>query len=321
MKKPGGRKMIRLVAPLLIAACCVATPFATIGLLTFLTDTPYERAPESLYKLQFKTREISGFTVLDKSGEYYEHKAKLTFTHETGITGSMDFSFLWDVIDGFYESAVTFDHPNVTYDVGPADNGWRRLTIRCEGMDIGRILTARFIYPADALVVRDTPHGYYRWDLDEHMSENIPELNLTISELDDPYACADWINRNISYETVSESPQTAAKTFYSGKGDCDDIAILFCYMVKRMLPHSEPRVVEGWTTGGRYHANALIHTDSGWLMLDPSFSSVKFGVFDFGPFVPSGRISVPFHIRDAEGRALTDGELGAAFDSGTVKRM
>jgi hypothetical protein len=315
------RKETVVAVLLLIFVCFIVAPVAMIGLLAVIPDTSYKHASQSLHKRSYKTREISGFTVRDKSGEYYEHRAELLLTKEKDAEDSMDFSFLWDVVDGFDESAVTFNDPDVTYKVGPADEGWRRLTIRCKDFDRDQRLIAKFIYPADALVVRDAPPGYYRWDIDAHTDEEIPELNRAMAALESPYACADWIKNNITYDTVSEAPQIAADTFRSGKGDCDDIAILFCYMVKRLFPKTEPRVVEGWTTGGRYHANALIRTGSGWLMLDPSFSDVKSGVFDFGPFVPSGRISVPFNITDASGLAVTSDGPDVAFGKGTVSKM
>jgi hypothetical protein len=294
---------------LLLSVCCIAAPLSAIGLLAILPDSPYKLISQAQHKPSYRTREISGFTVRDKMGEYYEHKVELIFTKKGGAAGSVDFSFLWDVADGFDESAVAFNNPDVTYEVGPPDDGWRRLTVRCKNFDGDQRLTAKFIYPADALVVRDSPQGYYRWDVDTYTNEEIPELNRVMAALKSPYACADWIKNNIAYATVSDAPQFAAATFRSGKGDCDDIAILFCYMMKRLFPKTQPRVVEGWTTGSRYHANALIRTDSGWLMLDPAFSDVKSGVFDFGPFVPSSRISAPFNVTDEDGRAIKSGRL------------
>jgi hypothetical protein len=306
---------------LLLAVCCIAAPFSLFGLLAILPDTSYKHLSKSFNKPPYKTREISEFTVRDKVGEYYEYQSEIIFTKDESAASATDFSFIWDVVEGFDEDAVTFDDPDVTYKVGPADEGWRRLTVRCEAFDDSRSLTAKFIYPAEALVVRDTPHGYYRWDIDEYTDEEIPELNRSMATFKSPYACADWIKRNITYGNVSDVPQMAADTFRAGKGDCDDIAILFCYMVKRLFPKTDPHIVEGWTTGGRYHANALILTDSGWLMLDPSFSDVKSGVFDFGPFVPSGKISVPFNITDANGPATTSGGLSIVFGEGTVRKM
>jgi hypothetical protein len=317
-RKRAARKEAAIAVSLLVFVCCAAALIAMAGLLAILPDASYKHLSPFRCKPSYKTREISGVTVRDKSGEYYEHKAQLIFTRGKGATSSMDFSFLWDVVEGFDEDAVTFDHPGVTYEVGPSDEGWRRLTIHCKGFDSDKRLTAKFIYPADALVMRDTPHGYYRWDLDEYTSKEIPELNRVMAALKSPYACAKWIKNNIAYGNISDSPQIAAETFRIGKGDCDDIAILFCYMVKRLFPKAEPRVVEGWTTGGRYHANALIHTDAGWLMLDPALSDVTSGAFDFGPFVPSSRISIPFDITDANGNPVSLGEFNVAFGKGTV---
>ncbi|MDR1292665.1 MAG: transglutaminase-like domain-containing protein [Clostridiales Family XIII bacterium] len=315
------RKEALIVAFLLIFVCCIVAPIAIIGLLAIIPDTSYKHGAQPFHRLSYKTREISGFTVRDKAGEYYEHQAEVIFTNEGAAVGGVDFSFLWDVTGGFDEDAVIFDDPGVTYDVGPSDEGWRRLTVHCKDFDGDRRLNAKFIYPADALVVRDAPPGYYRWDVDDYTDEEIPALNREMTAFENPYACADWIKEHIKYGTVSDDPQIAAETFRGGKGDCDDIALLFCYMVKRLFPETEPRVVEGWTTKGRYHANALIRTDSGWLMLDPAFSDVKFGVFDFGPFVPSSRISVPFDITDENGFAVTPGGLSASFGKGTVKKM
>jgi hypothetical protein len=56
-------------------------------------------------------------------------------------------------------------------------------------------------------------------------------------------------------------------------------------------------------------------------MLDPSLSGTKFGVFDFDPFVPSGRMSMPFDIADEEGRIVTGAGLTAAFGEGTVMKL
>jgi hypothetical protein len=310
-----------IAALFLVSVCCVAAFVAIIGLLVILPDTPYKHISQALSKPPYKTREISGFTVRDKSDKYYEYQAELLFTKEGNAADSLDFSFFWDIIAGFDEDAVTFDDPNVTYTVEPADEGWRRLTVHCKNFTGSRSLTAKFIYSAESLIVRDTPHGYYRWDIDAHTDEEIPELNREMATLESPYACANWIKNNITYETISEAPQTAAETFRAGKGDCDDIALLFCYMVRHLFPEAEPRIVEGWTTGGRYHANVLIHTDSGWLMLDPSFPDVKLGVFDFGPFAPSSRISVPFNITDESGHAVTSGGLSVMFGKGTVAEL
>jgi hypothetical protein len=137
----------------------------------------------------------------------------------------------------------------------------------------------------------------------------------------DIYACANWIQKHVSYETVVEDPQTAAETFRSGRGDCDDRALLFCYMVERLLPGMNPRIVEGWAEDGNYHANVELLTDEGWLMVDPSADSVRFGVFNFHPFVPSGAVSPPFNITDADGRAVANGGIGISFGSGTVRAL
>jgi hypothetical protein len=324
VRRKKDRKEAIIAVLLFIFVCCIAAPVAMIGLFAIIPDTSHKHTSLFSHKPPYKTREISGFTVRDKAGEYYEHQTELIFTREErekGAAGGTDFSFLWDVVDGFDENAKIFDDPDISYKIGPSDEGWRRFTIRCKNFTGDRRLTAKFIYPANALVVRNDPHGYYRWDVDAYTNEDIPELNRVMTKLESPYDCADWIKENIAYGSVSASPQIAASTFRSGKGDCDDIAILFCYMVKRLFPKTEPRVVEGWTTGSRDHANALIHTDSGWLMLDPSFSNVKLGVFDFGPFVPSGRISVPFNITDANGDYVKPGGLSAAFGKGTVREM
>jgi hypothetical protein len=234
----------------------------------------------------------------------------------------MSFSFLWDVADGFDEDAVTFDKPGVSYEIlesGEAGEGWRRLVVHCEGIDTEGGLTARLRYSASALAVRDAAPGYYKWDIDAYTEESVPGLDAEIASFENPYACANWIKRNIVYESVSEEPQTAAETFKSGKGDCDDKAILFCYMVKRLFPEMEPRIVEGWTQSGDYHANIALRTDEGWLMLDPSMSSTKFGVFDFDPFAPASRISDPYRITDADGCGIEEGNLGIAFNGGMVR--
>jgi hypothetical protein len=265
-------------------------------------------------------RDVSGLTIRDKSGEYYEQEAELIFRNRTGTTEKMNFSLIWDVAEGFDEKAVSFDRPDVAYDVAPVRGGWRRLTVRCKDMDGDGRLRARFVYPADAIAVNDDALGYYRWDLDAYMAEDIPGLDAAMTSFEDPYDCAGWIRRNIAYGNVSEEPQTAAGTFRSGKGDCDDVAILFCYMVTRRFPSMDPRVVEGWTTRGRYHANALLRTDGGWLMLDPFHPDAESGVFDFNPFVPSGRISTPFDITDADGNPVVKGGLGVAFGDATVRR-
>jgi hypothetical protein len=316
-RKKKGSRAAKTVTLLMVFVCCVTIPILIIGLMA-LPNASYRQISRSFYKLSHRTNLVSGFTVRDKSGEYYEHTIELLFTREKGSTDDMDFSFLWDVVDGFDERAVTFDDPGATYEIGPAGPGLRRLTVHCKDLGKDQRLTAKFIYPAETLAVRKTPPGYYRWDLDAYTMEDIPELDRKMATLKSPLACASWIKQHISYQSVSEDPQTAAETFYSGKGDCDDLAILFCYMVKRLFPETTPRIVEGWTTEGRYHANALIHTDAGWLMLDPSVSSVEFGILDFGPFVPSSRISAPFNITDAKGHAVAPGGINAAFGKGTV---
>jgi hypothetical protein len=267
------------------------------------------------------TRDVAGLVAHDKTGEYYVHETKLIFDNNTGSSDRMNFTFRWEVIDGFDESAVAFDKPGVSYEVGDTEKGWRRLTITCEGLDVSEGLTAKLRYPAHMISVRDTAPGYYKWDLDAHTEEDIPELNNAMDSFETPYACANWIRQNIVYENFNSDPQTAAETFREGKGDCDDVAILFCYMVKRLFPEMEPRVVEGWTVDGAYHANVTVRTDEGWLMLDPSMSSVRFGVFDFEPFVPSGRVSHPSHITAVNGSASYDGGIEISFAGGSVAKV
>jgi hypothetical protein len=233
-------------------------------------------------------------------------------------SGKISFSFKWDVVDGFDEATVIFDQPLITYEVAHLRDGWRRLTVHCDDIDIAQGLTAKLTYSADRLALRSAPPGYYKWDAGELTAPDIPALDDTIAALDSIYACADWIDKNISYETVAQDPQTAGETYRGKKGDCDDVAILFCYMVKKLHPGSDLRIVEGWTTDGRYHANVAMRTPRGWLMFDPLAGSMKFGILDFSPFVPSGRISVPFDITDARGRAIPAGALTTAFAHGTV---
>jgi hypothetical protein len=261
----------------------------------------------------YRVRDVAGLAVRDKADEYYEHEANLVFENRTGREGEMGFAFLWDVAEGFDESDVSFDKPGVTYEVSAVREGWRRLTVRCEGFDLREGLTAKFLYSADALSVSDAALGYYRWDLDEYTEKDIPELDRAIASFDSPYACADWIIRNIDYGNLSENPQPAAETFRNGRGDCDDMAILFCYMARRLFPEAELRLVEGWASNGDYHANVALRTDEGWLMLDPAMSSTQFGVFDFGPFVPAGLVSPPFCIRDSAGNEAGEGKIGIAF--------
>jgi hypothetical protein len=306
---------------LAVLICGVVVFLGLSALMTHLAGTSYSAIPQYFYGMAHSTREVAGLVVRDKTGARYEYEVKLDFENKTGSEGTVDFTFFWDVVEGFDERAVAFDKPGVAYEVGPGEEGWRRLKVRCEGFDADGGLTAMLRYPADALVLRNAVPGYYKWDLDEHTAEDIPELDSTMASHENLYACANWIRQNIAYVNHEKEPQTAEETFRTGAGDCDDIAILFCYMVKRLFPEMAPRIVEGWTVDGRYHANVVVRTDEGWLMLDPSISSSRFGVFDFKPFVPSGRVSVPFNVT-AEGRDA-DGEdvVGIAFESGTVREM
>jgi hypothetical protein len=321
MKENKSQKTARMIVSLVASICCVATAIGITELFASLSGTSFSFIPQFFYGISHDTKEFSGIVALDKSGEYYEHEVELIFGDKTNAARSMDFSFKWDVVEGFDEDAVTFDDPNVDCEVSPLSDGWRRITVHCEDFDLGKSLNAKLLYSADALTLSDTAPGYFRWNLEEYTDKAIPELDTEIMSFENIYACTNWIKRNIEYESVSDDPQEASETFYSRKGDCDDIAVLFCYMVERIFPEMEPRVVEGWTTEGRYHTNALIHTESGWLMLDPSTSSMRFGVFDFKPFAPSSRIYEPFQITDAEGRSTEDGSLSAAFGSGTVRSI
>ncbi|MDR2163878.1 MAG: transglutaminase-like domain-containing protein [Clostridiales Family XIII bacterium] len=287
----------------------------------FLTGTSYCYIPQSIYRISHHTRNVAGLVVRDKTDEYYEYEAKFLFNNRSGQHGKMNFTFLMDAVEGFDEDAVTFSEPNVTYDVAAAEDGWRRLTINCKGLNADGALIAKLRYPADVLAVRDTAPGYYKWDIETYTEEDIPELDSAITSFKNPYACANWIRQNIDYENIAKGPQTAAETFRIKKGDCDDIAILFCYMTKRLFPEMEPRVVEGWIAGGGYHANVAVHTDAGWLMLDPSLSSARFGVFDFGPFVPSGTISTPFRITNASGCKIDEGGIDISFGDSTVRNV
>jgi hypothetical protein len=310
---------MKVLVSLVAAACCVAAAIGLVELLASLSGTSHSAIPQTFYSIFHDTQNVSGIVAIDKTGEYYEHDVELIFSDKAGAARDVDFTFTWDVVGGFDEDAVTFDTPGVAYKVDPSKGGWRRVTVHCEDFDLSRSLTATLRYSAEALAVSDTPHGYFKWDVDEYTAKAIPELDEEIASFENIYACANWINQNIEYASVDADPQEAYETFHSRKGDCDDIAVLFCYMVKRLFPEMEPRVVEGWTTEGRYHANALIHTESGWLMLDPAASSVRFGVFDFKPFAPSSRISEPFQITDEEGRTAENGSLSAAFGSGTAR--
>ncbi|MDR1496442.1 MAG: transglutaminase-like domain-containing protein [Clostridiales Family XIII bacterium] len=275
---------------------------------------------QSIYGIFNDTREVSGLVLRDKTGEYYELAVEFDFLNKTGLSDDMDITFSWDMAEGFDEDAVIFDQPNVAYEVGAGEEDLRRLTVHCRGFDSAKGLTARLRYSAEALAVRETVSSHYRWDLNELTSEDISELDAEMASFEDLYACANWIRRNIKYEEVTEGPQSAAETFRAKRGDCDDIAILMCYMVGRLFPEKEPRVAEGWTTNGRYHANTLIHTDEGWITLDPNASSLRFDVLDSQPFVPAGRVSLPFDVRDADGREAEPGELGIAFGKGTVEK-
>jgi hypothetical protein len=274
----------------------------------------------SIYLMFNDTREASGLLVRDRTGEYYELTTRFSFNNKTEPAGSADFVFQWNVAEGFDEGAVVFDDPNVAYDVAESEDGWRTITVRCEGLNYGNGLTAKLRYPAEALAVRETAPGYYQWDLDALTEEDVPELNREIASFESLYDCANWIRRNIEYETVSDEPQTAAATFRGKRGDCDDIAVLFCYMAGRLSPETTPRVAEGWTTSGRYHANVLIRTGSGWVTLDPYVSSTQFGVFDIRPFVPSGHVSLPYDVKIAEGGAVEAGAVdGRAAGAGAVE--
>jgi hypothetical protein len=325
------RKAIRLGVQLMTVVCCMAAFAWAAEFFAHLSCTPYHSIPQSFYGTFHETQEISGLVARDKSKEIYEHETEFVFSNRAERAGKMNFSFSWDAVEGFLEDEVTFDDPNVSCEIGPAGDtvegngtggrGWRRLTVRCRDFDPAKTLTAKLRYPADAIVVRDTAPGYYRWDLDLYIEEDIPELDREIASFQNPYACANWIRKNIRYENISSDPQTAAETFRSGRGDCDDIAILFCYMMKRLFPETTPRVVEGWTVEGGYHANAAMRTRGGWLTLDPIAPSVRFGVFDFKPFVPSGRISPPFRITDAEGDEVEEDSLGISFGEGTVRML
>jgi hypothetical protein len=321
MRERKSQKTARMIVSFVAALCCVAVAIGIAESFTSLSGTSFSSILQAFYGISHDTREVSGIVARDKSDEYYEHEVELIFGDKAGAARSMDFSFIWDVVEGFDEDAVIFDDPNVSCEIDPLRDGWRRITVRCEDFDLGKSLNAKLRYSAGALTVSDTAPGYFRWNLDEYTDTAILELDRQIMSFENIYACANWIRRNIEYESVNEDPREASDTFLSRKGDCDDIAVLFCYMVGRMFPEMEPRVVEGWTTEGRYHTNALIHTESGWLMLDPSTSSVKFGVFDFKPFAPSGLIYEPFQITDAEGRTAKDGSLSAEFGHGTVKSM
>jgi hypothetical protein len=306
---------------LVVLVCGVVAILGLLALMTHLAGTSYNSIPQAFYGMGHPTREVAGLVVRDKAGACYEYEVKLDFENKTGREGAVDFTFFWNVVEGFDEGAVVFDKPGVAYEVGPGDEGWRRLRVRCEGFDADGDLTATLRYPADALVLRDAVPGYYKWDLDEHTAEAIPELDSAMVSHENLYACANWIRRNIAYDNHEKDPQTAEETFREGTGDCDDIAILFCYMVQRLFPEMTPRVVEGWTVDGRYHANVVVRTGEGWLMLDPSVSSSKFGVFDFKPFVPSGRVSVPFDVTAEGGDAVGKDVVGIAFGGGTVREV
>jgi hypothetical protein len=288
------------------------------GVLTSLSGSSYHRIPQTLYSVAHSTREASGIVINDKAGEFYEYEAELVFENRAAYDGKVGFTFFWDVVAGFDEEAVTFNVAGVSYSVGESRDGWRMLKIRCEGVNAEDTLKAKLVYSAEALMLRDTEPGYYKWELDALTETRIPELEEEMASFKTPYACANWIKKNIEYVDHASNPQPAASTFRLGQGDCDDIAVLFCYMMKRLYPEMDPRVVEGWTLGGRYHANVAIRTRAGWLLLDPSLSSVKFGVFDFHPFVPAGRLSEPFLITDESGNPIETGGVGIAFGSGNV---
>jgi hypothetical protein len=360
------QKATRLGTMLMLSVSCMVAFAGISEFLAYLSGTSYCYIPQSIYGIFHETREVSELVTRARPGEYYEHETEFVFSNKTGREGAVNFTLLWDVVDGFDENAVVFDAPNISYRVGPAGaagaradretepgsirgetegedadkagaekvgaekedaekvgaegKGWRRLTIRCRDFDPSGTLTALLRYPADKIAVRDTAPGYYRWDLDLHIKEDIPELDQTMASFENPYACANWIKRNIRYKSLSREPQTAAETFRAGEGDCDDIALLFCYMVKRLFPERTPRVVEGWTVDGGYHANVAMRADDEWLTFDPAMSSVRFGVFDLKPFVPSGRVSPPLYITDAKGNAVEDGDIDVIFGAGTVRR-
>jgi hypothetical protein len=334
MKEEDLQKTTRLGTMLLLSVSCMAAFAGIAEFLAYLSGTSYCYIPQAVYGIFHETREVSELVARDRSGEYYEHETEFLFSDKAGRTGAMNFTFLWDVADGFDEDAVIFDNPNVTYEVGPAGTssgknapegnsaqgeGWRRLTIRCHNFDLSKPLTAIVRYPAGKIIVRDTAPGYYRWDLDLHTKEAIPELDKVMASFENPYACANWIRRNIVYKSLTREPQTAAETFRARQGDCDDRALLFCYMVKRLFPEKTPRVVEGWTVERGYHANVALRDGVAWLMLDPAAPSVRYGVFDLNPFVPAGRLSLPFRITDAKNNAVEKGVIGISFGDGTVR--
>jgi hypothetical protein len=313
------QRATRLGTMLMLSVFCMAAFAGVSEFLAYLSGTSYCYIPQSIYGIFHETREVSELVARGRPSEFYEHETEFVFSDKTGGKGAVNFTFRWDIVDGFDENAVVFDMPNVSYIIGAEEKGWRRLTVKCEDFDLPATLTAIVRYPADEIVARDAAPGYYRWDLDEHTKEDIPELNKAMASFENPYACANWIRRNIAYENLSDEPQTAAETFRAKKGDCDDIAILFCYMVKRLFPGKTPRVVEGWTTGGGYHANVAMRAGDGWLTLDPTAPSARFAVFDFNPFVPSGLVSSPFRLTDAEGNAMKNGGVDISFGDGTVR--
>jgi hypothetical protein len=334
MKEENFQRTTRLGTMLLLSVSCIAAFAGIAEFLAYLSGTSYCYIPQAIYGIFHETREVSEFVARDRSGEYYEHETEFIFSNEAERADAMNFTFLWDVVDGFDEDAVFFNDPNVSYEVGPAGTssdkkapegnsangeGWRRLTIRCKNFNLSKPLTAIVRYPAGKIMVRDAAPGYYRWDLDLHTKETIPELDKVMSSFENPYACANWIRRNIMYKSLTREPQTAAETFRAKQGDCDDIALLFCYMVKRLFPEKTPRVVEGWTVERGYHANVALRDGVAWLTLDPTMPSVRLGAFDLNPFVPAGRLSLPFRITDVKGNAVEKGGIGISFGDGTVR--
>ncbi|MDR1496671.1 MAG: hypothetical protein LBS67_07140, partial [Clostridiales Family XIII bacterium] len=198
MKSTEYRKAGKGRPALSVFACGLAAFIVTMGFVLFSCKTSFDHIPRQLYGIVYDTRKVAGLVVRDKAGEVYESETSFIFERKYGgeavSGGRMDFTFFLDVAEGFDESDVSFDDPNVACDIGPARgrtisnglnvdrlnidrlnvnagaiaDGWRRLTVHCEDFDTSKALTVKLRYSAEALLLRDAAAGDYRWDVDEY---------------------------------------------------------------------------------------------------------------------------------------------------------
>jgi transglutaminase-like putative cysteine protease len=222
-------------------------------------------------------RELDGYIVATEPGRVYTMSRVMTFSAPELVSRErFDLEFQFSVAPGF--SAITANDPRVR--CTPSSDG-NTVRIQCSDWRVVDELVLELTYPSSAISMSKEASGSYRWRLNDYLSAENVELSQIAAEFISVYGAIDWVNRNVKHidQTATATPQPDFYTAITGRGDCDDKAILICSLLSRMDPPIEASIVEGFkmTDDGRFafHAINEIRVGDQWIRFDVAESGKR----------------------------------------------